>query len=208
MTGSGMTGSAPIEVTLPGFADPVGQAQASFRAVLDAMARPGTLVRVGDELVAPAPLDPATGAVLLTLVDHDTLLWLDMARFAARDTGAARDWIAFHCGAGFADGPAAADFALALALPDLATLSPGTHEQPETAATLILQVGSLTEGARYRLRGPGLRTSSTLAVSGLPVEFVEVWQRNRGGFPLGVDVLLCAGTTLAALPRSVTVEAD
>jgi alpha-D-ribose 1-methylphosphonate 5-triphosphate synthase subunit PhnH len=197
-----MTAGTPIDITLPGFADPVGQGQASFRAVLDAMARPGTLVSVGQGLVAPAPLDPATGAVLLTLVDHDISLWLDA------ESGLARDWIAFHCGAGFTDVSAQAGFALALALPDLATLSPGTHEQPESAATLILQVGSLTEGACYRLRGPGLRTSNTLAVSGLPADFVEIWQRNRAGFPLGVDLLLCAGATLAALPRSVTVEAD
>jgi alpha-D-ribose 1-methylphosphonate 5-triphosphate synthase subunit PhnH len=196
-----MTAGTPIDVTLPGFADPVGQAQASFRAVLEAMARPGTLLPAGQGLVPPAPLDPATGAVLLTLVDHDTPVWLDAA------SEPARDWIAFHCGAGFASVSAQAGFALALALPDLATLSPGTHEQPETAATLILQVGSLTEGARYRLSGPGLRATKTLAVSGLPAEFVEIWQRNREGFPLGVDLVLCAGETLAALPRSVTVEA-
>ena len=196
-----MTAGTPIDVTLPGFADPVGQAQASFRAVLEAMARPGTLVPAGQGLVPPAPLDPATGAVLLTLVDHDTPVWLDAA------SEPARDWIAFHCGAGFTDVSVQASFALALALPDLATLSPGTHEQPETAATLILQVASLTEGARYRLSGPGLRATKMLAVSGLPAEFVEIWQRNRGGFPLGVDLVLCAGEMLTALPRSVTVEA-
>jgi alpha-D-ribose 1-methylphosphonate 5-triphosphate synthase subunit PhnH len=195
-----MTIHQPIDVALPGFTDPVGQAQSCFRAVLDAMARPGTLVRAGEGLTPPAPLDPAAAAVLLTLVDHDTPLWLDpMAE-------SSHDWIAFHCGAGFTDAPALAAFALALALPDLACLSPGTHEQPETASTLILQVGSLTDGPRYRLRGPGLRGSATLSVRGLPDDFVEIWQRNRAGFPLGVDIVLCAGATLAALPRSVTVE--
>jgi alpha-D-ribose 1-methylphosphonate 5-triphosphate synthase subunit PhnH len=201
-----MTASAQLDVNLPGFADPVEQAQATFRAVLDAVARPGTLVPAGQGLTPPAPLDPATAAVLLTLVDHDTALWLDLA--AGWAVGPARDWIAFHCGSGFTAHPERAAFALALELPDLARLSPGTHEQPETAATLILQVHSLTEGARYRLRGPGLRASNHLAVRGLPADFVAIWQRNRAGFPLGVDLVLCAGTTLAALPRSVTVEAD
>jgi len=195
-----MSNATQLDVTLPGFADPVEQAQACFRAVLDAMARPGTLRPAGEGLTPPAPLDPATAAVLLTLVDHDTRVWLDPT------AAAGRDWLAFHCGTGFTDAPAAAAFALALALPDLATLSPGTHEQPETAATLILQVGSLTAGARYRLRGPGLRGTSTLSVRGLPDDFATIWQRNRAGFPLGVDLVLCAGTTLTALPRSVTVD--
>ncbi len=201
-----MTGNAQLDVTLPGFADPVDQAQSTFRAVLDAMARPGTLLRAGEGLTPPAPLDPATAAVLLTLVDHDTPLWLDTDQGPALQ--AARDWIAFHCGAGFTDVPARAAFALALALPDFSRLSPGTHEQPEIAATLILQVRSLHAGERYRLRGPGLRGAGSLTVHGLPDDFVAIWQRNRAGFPLGVDLVLCAGTTLAALPRSVTVEAD
>ena len=67
--------SATIE--LPGFANPVGDAQATFRAVLDAMARPGKLDRVGSGLVAPAPLDSATAAVLLALIDNETPLWVD-----------------------------------------------------------------------------------------------------------------------------------
>ena len=193
--------SGPVNVTLPGFAEPVAQAQACFRAVLEAMSRPGTLTTAGEGLTVPAPLAPATAAVLLTLVDHDTPLWLDAT------CAPARDWIAFHCGTGFTEHPADAAFALALSLPDLATLSPGTHEQPETSATVVLQVASLHDGPRYRLRGPGLRADAVLPVTGLPDDFDAIWQRNRNGFPLGIDLVLCAGTTLAALPRSVTVEA-
>ena len=187
-------------VALPGFTDPVDEAQATFRAVLDAMARPGRLHRVGTRLTAPAPLDQATAAVLLTLVDNETPLWLEPS------VAEASDWLAFHCGASIVDMPGNATFALALSLPDLAALSAGSHETPESSATLILQIGALGTGTRYRLSGPGLREPTLLATDGLPADFAAVWQRNHALYPRGVDIILCAGTTLTALPRSVSIE--
>ena len=187
-------------IALPGFADPVGDAQATFRAVLDAMARPGKLHRAGALLTVPAPLDPATAAVLLTLVDNETPLWLDAA------AAAARDWLAFHCGAAIVSAPDRAAFAVALSLPDLAALPAGSHETPEHSATLILQIAALGTGVRYRLSGPGLREPALLAAGGLPPDFAATWQRNHALYPCGVDIILCAGTLLAALPRSVSIE--
>jgi alpha-D-ribose 1-methylphosphonate 5-triphosphate synthase subunit PhnH len=187
-------------IALPGFADPVGEAQATFRAVLDAMARPGRPHTVGERLTAPAPLDQATAAVLLTLVDNETPLWLDAA------AASARDWLAFHCGAAIIEAPDKAAFAVALSMPDLAGLPIGTHEAPEASATLILQIATLGTGARYRLSGPGLREPALLAARGLPTDFAAAWQRNHTQYPCGVDIILCAGATLAALPRSVSIE--
>jgi alpha-D-ribose 1-methylphosphonate 5-triphosphate synthase subunit PhnH len=187
-------------IALPGFGDPIGEAQATFRAVLDAMARPGQLHQAGEQLTAPAPLDSATAAVLLTLIDNETPLWVDTA------AAAARDWLAFHCGAVIADAPDQALFALALSLPDLALLSPGSHETPESSATLILQIAALGSGTPYRLAGPGLREPALLMANGLPADFIQVWQQNHALYPRGVDVVLCAGTTLTALPRSVSIE--
>jgi len=184
----------------PGFADPVAGAQSCFRAVLDAMARPGQVRTAGEGLVPPAPLVPAAAALLLTLVDHDTPLWLDPA------AGAAREWIAFHCGAAIVDAPPACRFALALSLPSLAALPAGSHEEPESSATLLLQVSALGRGRGYRLSGPGLREPAVLSVDGLPAGFVGFWQENHAMFPRGIDMVLCAGTQLAALPRSVTVQ--
>jgi alpha-D-ribose 1-methylphosphonate 5-triphosphate synthase subunit PhnH len=187
-------------IELPGFAEPVPDAQACFRAVLDAMARPGRIHEVGVGLTPPAPLAPASAAVLLTLVDHETPLWLDP------DAAASREWIAFHCGAPVAAVPKACAFALALSLPDLAALPTGSHEAPESSATVILQARAFKSGRRFRLEGPGLHEPTVLAIDGLPDDFASVWQQNRALFPRGVDVVLCAGTQLAALPRSVTVR--
>ncbi len=164
------------------------------------MARPGRLHQVGAELTVPAPLDRATAAVLLTLVDHETPLWLDPA------AAAAQRWLEFHCGAIVTERSEAAAFALSLSLPDLAMFSAGSHEAPETSATLVLQVAALGSGARYRLFGPGLREPAVLAVTGLPAGFVPAWQQNHALFPRGVDIILCADASLAALPRSVSIE--
>ena len=191
-----------MSIDLPGFADPVSGAQTCFRAVLDAMARPGSLHAAGQGLTPPAPLDPATAAVLLTLVDADTTLATDAA------CAPARDWLVFHCGAPLAAAAAAAAFVLATALPDLATLRAGTDEGPEEAATLVLQVAALGRGAALRLAGPGLRTPATLRVEGLPEGFASAWARNHALFPRGVDIILCAGDQLAALPRSVAITEE
>jgi alpha-D-ribose 1-methylphosphonate 5-triphosphate synthase subunit PhnH len=95
---------------------------------------------------------------------------------------------------------------MALSLPELAALPNGTDEMPETSATVILQVSALGSGRRFRLEGPGLRQPTELRVDGLPDEFVAIWQQNHALFPRGVDLILCAGDRLAALPRSVTVK--
>jgi alpha-D-ribose 1-methylphosphonate 5-triphosphate synthase subunit PhnH len=182
----------------PGFGDPVTGAQACFRAVLDAMARPGHVHRVFG-VSAPAPLCNTAAAVLLTLTDHETPLWLDPAAVEARA------WIGFHTGAPLVPAGRAA-FAMALWLPDLADLPNGTDEMPETSATVILQVASLTAGRRFVLEGPGLRDPSNLRVDGLPDGFAAIWQHNHALFPRGVDLILCAGNSLTALPRSVTVR--
>lgn len=182
----------------PGFADSVADAQCCFRSVLDAMARPGHLHAISG-VSAPPPLCDAAGAVLLTLADHETPLWLDPA---AAEAGV---WITFHTGAPMAPS-AQAMFAMALSLPDLAGLLVGTDEMPETSATVILQVASLTTGQRYVLEGPGLREPRVIAIDGLPVDFAAIWQRNHALYPLGIDLILCAGNRLTALPRSVSIK--
>lgn len=184
----------------PGFADPVLDAQACFRAVLEAMSRPGRVVRAGAALRPPAPLAPAAAAVLLALADADTPLWSD----GGADAGA---WLRFHCGAPFVAAPGDAVFALATGTPPpLDALAAGTEEQPQRGATLVVQVAALEAGTGWRLTGPGIEHEHRLSVRGAPAGFLAAWAENRARFPRGVDVVLCAGDRLAALPRSVAIQ--
>lgn len=195
----GVHEDVPVRVTHPGFADPVQDSQACFRATLDAMARPGRVHALAAAMDPPDMLDPATAAVLLTLADAETPLWLDAA--AAR----AQEWIAFHCGSP----PAPADTAaLALALQPvrLDRFAAGTDDAPELGATLILQVAALGSGKAYVLSGPGLATPARLEIDGLPDGFVSEWAANHALFPRGVDIILCAGDRVAALPRTVQIR--
>ena len=182
-----------------GFADPVRDAQTCFRAVLDAMSRPGRIAAVSG-VTPPSGLNVAAAAVVLSLVDHETPLWLDPG--AER----ARTWIEFHCGASVVSRPDNCAFALAMSLPDLRTLPAGSHESPETSATVICQMTAFGSGRTFRLSGPGLRDPITLAVDGLPSNFVTIWRANHALFPRGIDLILCAGDKLTALPRTVSIE--
>jgi alpha-D-ribose 1-methylphosphonate 5-triphosphate synthase subunit PhnH len=108
----------------------------------------------------------------------------------------------FHCGARRVG---AVDFVLADALPDLAGLDAGSDECPERSVTVILQVAALGRGDGFTLAGPGLAGPGRFLVEGLPGDFVARWAANHGLYPRGVDLILCAGTQMAALPRSVSV---
>ncbi|MGG5889562.1 phosphonate C-P lyase system protein PhnH [Falsiroseomonas sp. HC035] len=185
-----------MSTSFPGFADPVLDSQAAFRAVLQAMSRPGQVQRVPVLPEVPPGLSPAAAAVLLALVDAETRLCLAAG-------SQAEAWVRFHCGAPFAPAGAAA-FVLDPAA-RLAELNPGTEEEPERGATLILEVGAVEEGAGWRLTGPGIRDEHRLRVRGAPPGFLGDWAANRHQAPCGIDVILCAGDRIAALPRSVAI---
>lgn len=68
--------AAQSQIYAGAFADPVFQAQSVFRALMDGFARPGTVANLAALASPPSPLGKASGAVALTLCDHDTPVWL------------------------------------------------------------------------------------------------------------------------------------
>ena len=179
-----------------GFADPAIETAHAFRAALQAMARPGRVQPI-DGARPPAPLSPAAGALLLTLCDDTTPLFLA----PGLDTPALRDWIAFHLAAPICP-PEEAVFALgAWADLPLDRFRLGTPDYPDRSVTLIVEMAALTP-PNARLRGPGIATHQDAALPAL-APFVA----NRARYPLGFDCYFCAGAEMTALPRSTLVEA-
>lgn len=196
--------SAIIQTPAAGFEDPVQQSQQAFRALLDAMARPGRVTRVETETSHPHGLAPALAAALLTLADLDTPVWLG----PGFDTDAVKTWLRFHSGAPLAIKPDQAALALLDAgrMPALETFPFGTDESPERGATLLIQAPSLTGSPAMTWRGPGIKDSIGVPFCGLDQ---SVWRQRAAlgiEFPRGVDFYLGCGRDLIGLPRSTAIS--
>jgi alpha-D-ribose 1-methylphosphonate 5-triphosphate synthase subunit PhnH len=186
----------------PGFRDPVHDAQATFRAVLDALTHPGRIV---ETQVAPAESAPLGGAaaIALTLCDVDTPIWLDA------DLAARADYLRFHCGAPLSHVPCDARFAFANglgALPARETFALGNDEYPDRSTTVIIEVAGFRAGEGRTLSGPGIAGRARLVVVGLPDRFWKERDMLAALMPRGLDVIFTSGTRLVGLPRTVAVS--
>ena len=184
-------------------ADSVAENQATFRAVMEAMARPGEIKTLRG-IDAPVPLMAGTAAIVRSLADYETSVWLDATLAAAPAVAA---WIQFQAGAPVVTDPQQAAFALvgnANELPDFATFSSGSADYPDRSVTLIVQIARFS-GSAFCLAGPGIQSERSLAAEPLPDDFVERCACNRALFPRGIDLLLVADGRVAALPRTACV---
>jgi alpha-D-ribose 1-methylphosphonate 5-triphosphate synthase subunit PhnH len=181
--------------------DAVFASQAAFRALMEAFARPGEIKAVRGA-TAPPSLSPVTAALVQSLADYETPIWLDPP---LAETPAVGEWIRFHTGARLTTEPGAAAFALiadAGALPDFAIFAQGSEEYPDRSTTLIVQVARFA-GRALTLEGPGIKTTRTFAAEPLPDDFAPRLTANRALFPRGIDLVLVADEQVLALPRSV-----
>jgi alpha-D-ribose 1-methylphosphonate 5-triphosphate synthase subunit PhnH len=187
-----------------GFAEPVLAAQATFRIVMDAMARPGSVRQLAG-IAAPAPLSATAAAIALTVLDYETPFWLDAPLAAASEV---TRFISFHTGARLTADPASAAFAFVAdpeAAPPLASFAQGSLEYPDRSTTLVLQVAGFAEGHSMVLRGPGIAGERRLAAAPLPTDFLAQLADNRARFPRGIDILLASADRITGLPRSLHV---
>ncbi|MDD2880800.1 MAG: phosphonate C-P lyase system protein PhnH [Rhodoferax sp.] len=194
-----MNGTQALAAGLP---DAVHDAQQAFRAVLDALARPGKIRVIGPALPGVA-LGGAMARLLLSLSDDDTPVW-----WQCEGTGLQR-WLRFHVGAPVADAPAVASFAVFADLGqgfDLADFAAGTAAAPEFSTTLLIELPSLTDGPVLAWHGPGIQTVQRVGLQGLPANFWTQWQANHAAFPQGVDIIFTCGEAALGLPRTTRVR--
>jgi alpha-D-ribose 1-methylphosphonate 5-triphosphate synthase subunit PhnH len=190
-----------------GFADKVLSAQSTFRSVMNAMARPGSVARIMATTGAPAVMMRGSAAIALTLFDHDTPIWLDPEMSETSDV---KKWLKFHTGAPVIEDSSICHFALIgdpRALPALDRFAFGSNEYPDRSTTLILQVESLAQGPSFELRGPGIDGTAMVQATIQPLDLFERLAINQSLFPRGIDVVLVAGDSVVAIPRTTRLVA-
>lgn len=192
---------------LPAWDDAVHEAQSTFRAVLKALSEPGLIQTIASDIQSPSPLFLSTTALCLALADAETALWLDHDA----NNAALRAYLRFHCGCQLVEDVRFADFVV-ITDPQqwdwenaLEKCAVGTMEYPDRSATLLVQVTSLIDGPSRLLSGPGIAHQRSMNVAGLPADFDAMWNTNTLGFPLGVDVVFCHGSSILGLPRTTNI---
>ena len=185
----------------PGLADASLDSQRIFRRIMEATARPGLSQIILSAPQPPQGLSPAAGAVLLTLADVDTPLWLDPGLVATE----AEAWLRFHCGCQITSDPSAAAFALVSdpgSMPQLSAFNQGEAKYPDRATTLIIDIVGLRGGPAVMLRGPGIENKAVISPHGLPAAFWSQRADVVSRFQFGIDLVLCAGSEILAIPRT------
>jgi alpha-D-ribose 1-methylphosphonate 5-triphosphate synthase subunit PhnH len=184
---------------LAAFADPVFDSQRTFRELLQAMARPAVPRPLPVLPPSPAPITPAAMAILLTLCDATTTVWLQQP-----EDEAVRH-LRFHAGLKLAEKPQDADFALITepaSMPRLESFSRGDLRYPDRSASLIVQVDGFRTDGGARFAGPGIRDTETLAIDGLTGPFWPQRAALAAQLPLGIDLYFVTAQQVVALPRT------
>jgi len=174
--------------------DPVDGTRATFRALLDAMSRPGT--------VESAP-ERADHAVVSTLVDHEVTVATDDDELRSALSSQGRlDAVT----------PDSADIVHARDHTSFAVTDcqRGSLVEPSNGATLVYAVEDLvaTDDADLTtgtLSGPGVDGTTKLSVA-LPAAELDAIADAQSDYPRGVDAIFATGERVAAVPRSVSME--
>lgn len=193
--------------------DRIPGTQRTFRAVLDAMARPGTVRRLTwRPAIATPPLDQHAPliALLLTLIDHEVSLAMSPRPALAGVADAMVRWTRTELTT-----PERADFVVVeragLDGALLRGLRRGSLAYPDDSATLIVLADGLSDGESgagdLLLSGPGIDGERRVRNGGLTPELVSARREVVRQYPTGLDLLLMdAAGRLLGLPRTTRIQ--
>ncbi|MFD4404869.1 phosphonate C-P lyase system protein PhnH [Nocardia sp. NPDC058499] len=190
--------TSPDTVAVLGVPLDARTAQTVYRAVLDALSRPGS-VRQLPESLYPAALLP-----VLALADLETGVHVvepagdEWAPLAAVATGAPAREVSEAKYVVVLDPSVAADAVRAA--------TAGTAQSPETGATVVIAVDAVAGGTPVRLAGPGVATETEFAPAGADPAVWAARATRITGFPAGVDLLFVGRDgRLVGVPRTAAV---
>lgn len=178
------------------------EAQRTFRAVLDALARPGRAYRLPER---PLRTVPAALLPVLALADLDTPACV----LGDDPDGGWQQVLATVTSAPAAALPQARLVAALRPLSgdELLALRRGTAAAPEDGALLSIALADGDSGEpRWQLAGPGVAGRNVITPVGLPGQLAAARAQAVAGFPAGVDLLLVSpdGRVLG-IPRTTAV---
>lgn len=189
----------------PGFTDPVHHAQQSFRALLTALAEPGTVQTIASDIQFHG-ISRATTAAILTLCDHTTPLYISQHLASP----ALLENIAFHTSAPITQEKSQAEFALLQVqeFEDISEYRLGSESQPQLSCTFLLQCQHTESPLTLSLSGPGIDQARNCQINGLTDAQVAMLQVNHQQFPQGYDCFFFHNNQVTALPRSTAIELE
>ena len=194
-----MNGDSNVCHFTMGFDDPELGSQQTFRAMVKALDNPGDLVQIQSKLSVPNALDPASAALFLTLCDDRTTVWADLNwNFPLID------WFQLQCGCDIVTEPCMASLALITkpnTMPPLDHFRIGDNEDPDTSATLIVQVDKLSENTAKNPIRWILNRMSARSLKGVPAHLRNLWSQQSYLPPWSVDIFLTCDDSLAVMPQ-------
>ena len=186
------------------FADTVLGAQETFRALMAAIAEPGTVRKAAALSGAGRIAAEGFHALALALCDGTTPVFLEGDEAVTEPFAA---WLAFRAGAPRTDDPQTADFAFFFDdVTGIDRFSLGTDAYPDRSCTLIYGAAALDGTPGWLLSGPGIETSRDIAAGALPPTLHDERQRQADLFPRGQDLIAVNGDRLLAIPRTPRIE--
>ncbi|OBJ03291.1 phosphonate C-P lyase system protein PhnH [Mycobacterium sp. 1465703.0] len=178
--------------------------QQTFRAVLEALARPAVPMALPSQpldvlvpVIAPvlALADLSTGVCVL---ENAGDRWADAVATAT----SAPTWPAEMAKLVAAIRPVSDD--------EVRGFARGSAQAPEEAALVALSVRDVLGGPRrWTLSGPGIRGTACIAPKGLPTGFVAARADAVAAYPAGIDILLVTDDgRVVGLPRTTTITEE